>query len=105
MASADALLSEEPPRLGPGVPVAGALLCAAVSLAAWALVVGQRAHLLHFDAKARRLVARRVMDNLTPGWSQLGSIWLPLPHILNVLPSASDGLYQTGLFASALGFV
>ena len=67
------------------------------------MVFGSGAHLLHFDAKAHLLVARRVLDSLTPGWTQLGAVWLPLPHILNVLPAQSDYLYRSGLFASVLG--
>ena len=81
--------------------VAAALVC----VTAWSLVVGSHAQLLHFDAKAHLLVARRVLDSLTPGWTQLGAVWLPLPHILNVLPSTSDYLYRSGLFASLLGLV
>jgi len=82
-------------------------LCGAAALAAftWVRTVGSGAHLLHFDAKAHLVVARRVLDSLTPGWTQLGAIWLPLPHVLNVLPSQNDVLYNTGLFAAALGYV
>jgi hypothetical protein len=82
-------------------------LCAGAALASftWVRTVGSGAHLLHFDAKAHLVVARRVLDSLTPGWVQLGAVWLPLPHILNVFPCQSDLLYRTGLFASALGFV
>jgi hypothetical protein len=82
-------------------------LCCAAALAAftWVRTVGSGAHLLHFDAKAHLVVARRVLDSLTPGWTQLGAIWLPLPHILNVLPSQNDVLYHTGLFAAALAYV
>jgi hypothetical protein len=87
------------------VPPATFTATLAISLTAWTLVVVHGAHLLHFDAKAHLLVARRVLDNITPGWTQLGSVWLPLPHILNVLPTASDFLYQSGLFASLLGLV
>jgi hypothetical protein len=79
----------------------GAVVLAA---AAFGLFVSRDAHLLHFDAKAHLLVSRRVFDNLTPGWTQLGAIWLPLPHILNAVPARSDFLYHSGLFASALGF-
>src|SRR5512147_1581479 len=42
--------------------------------------------LSHYDAKAHLVVARRVVDNLTPGWHQLGAVWLPLPHLLNLIP-------------------
>ena len=95
-----------PDRAGPtaaGVlrlALAGAI---AISAVAWVMVFASRAHLLHFDAKAHLLVARRVLDSLTPGWTQLGAVWLPLPHILNVLPAQSDYLYRSGLFASLLG--
>jgi len=93
-----------PDAMGPAAPprtaVAAAFLVTAV---AWTLVVLRGAHLLHFDAKAHLMVARRVIDSLTPGWTQLGAVWLPLPHILNVLPSQNDFLYRSGLFASALG--
>jgi hypothetical protein len=96
-----------PPVSGgpPEAPLPAIALLATVTLSviAWAMVVGSRAHLLHFDAKAHLLVARRVLDSLTPGWTQLGAVWLPLPHILNVLPAQSDSLYRSGLFASVLG--
>jgi hypothetical protein len=89
---------------GPGaLPAAMVWIAAAISVASWSLVFGSHAHLLHFDAKAHLLVARRVFDNLTPGWTQLGAVWLPLPHILNMLPASSDYLYRSGLFASGLG--
>lgn len=53
--------------------------------------------LSHYDAKAHLVVARRVFDSLTPGWKQFGAVWLPLPHVLNVLPVQVDALYRTGL--------
>jgi hypothetical protein len=76
-----------------------ATVCAA---AAWRHYVRRGEHLLHFDAKAHLVVARRTLDSLTPGWTQLGAVWLPLPHILNALPAQVDALYTGGLFASAL---
>ena len=41
--------------------------------------------LAHYDARAHLVVARRVFDSLTPGWQQVGAVWLPLPHVLNAL--------------------
>jgi hypothetical protein len=58
--------------------------------------------LSHYDAKAHLVVARRIIDNITPGWQQIGGVWLPLPHLLNVLPMQFDVLYRTGAFASML---
>jgi hypothetical protein len=48
------------------------------------------------------VVARRVLDSLTPGWQQIGAVWLPLPHVLNMLPVQYDPWYRTGASAIAL---
>jgi hypothetical protein len=58
--------------------------------------------LSHYDAKGHLVVARRIMDSLRPGWWQIGAVWLPLPHLLNMVPVQSDWLYRTGLSAVAL---
>jgi hypothetical protein len=42
------------------------------------------------DARSHLLIARRVIFADTPGAGQLGSVWLPLPHIL-MLPLAWNG--------------
>lgn len=67
---------------------------------AWAWYASQDLVLSHYDAKAHLVVARRVLDSLTPGWKQLGAVWLPLPHLVNLLPVQVDLLYRTGAFAS-----
>lgn len=64
--------------------------------------------LSHYDAKAHLVVARRIVDSLRPGWKQIGAVWLPLPHLLNMMPVQVDALYRTGLSAvafSVIGFV
>jgi hypothetical protein len=64
--------------------------------------------LSHYDARAHLVVARRILDSITPGWRQIGAVWLPLPHVLNMLPVQNDFLYRTGAFAvtiSVLAFV
>ena len=58
--------------------------------------------LSHYDARGHLVVARRVFDNLTPGWMQLGAVWLPLPHVLNAVPAQLDWAYQTGAFGVVL---
>ena len=55
--------------------------------------------LSHYDAKAHLVVSRRILDSLTPGWEQIGAVWLPLPHLINMLPVQIDYFYRTGLFA------
>jgi hypothetical protein len=54
--------------------------------------------LSHYDAKAHLVVARRILDSLTPGWMQVGAVWLPLPHLLSAIPVQWDFLYRTGAF-------
>lgn len=72
---------------------------------AGALVTGGAAALLyassnltlsHYDARAHLVVSRRVFDSLTPGWRQFGSVWLPLPHLLNLIATIPDWSYRTG---------
>jgi hypothetical protein len=58
--------------------------------------------LSHYDAKAHLVVARRIIDSLTPGWMQIGAVWLPLPHLIQMLPTQVDGFYRTGAFAVGL---
>ena len=58
--------------------------------------------LSHYDAKAHLVVARRIIDSITPGWQQIGAVWLPLPHLLNLLPVQNDVFFRTGLSAVAI---
>jgi hypothetical protein len=58
--------------------------------------------LSHYDARGHLVVARRIIDNITPGWQQIGAVWLPLPHLLNALPVQVDAFYRSGASAVAL---
>jgi len=58
--------------------------------------------LTHYDARAHLVVARRILDSLMPGWQQIGAVWLPLPHVLNMLPVQIDAWYRTGASAIAI---
>ena len=58
--------------------------------------------LSHYDARGHLIVARRIVDSITPGWQQIGAVWLPLPHLLNALPVQIDLFYRTGACAVAL---
>jgi hypothetical protein len=61
--------------------------------------------LSHYDARAHLVVARRVIDSLTPGWRQLGAFWLPLPHLVNLLPVQVNWNFQTGFSAVLISMV
>ena len=58
--------------------------------------------LSHYDARGHLIVARRIFDSITPGWQQIGAVWLPLPHLLNAIPVQVDAFYRSG--ASAIVF-
>src|SRR4030095_3666721 len=61
--------------------------------------------LSHYDARAHLVVARRVIDSLTPGWRQLGAFWLAPPHLVNLLPVQVNWNYQTGFSAVLISMV
>jgi hypothetical protein len=58
--------------------------------------------LSHYDARAHLVVARRIFDSLMPGWQQIGAVWLPLPHVLNMLPVQVDAWYRSGASGTAI---
>jgi len=74
----------------------------AIALVALAYCVRHGTLLLFGDAVAHLHIARRVLDSLNPGFRQLGSVWLPLPHIL-LLPFVSDmAWWRSGLAGACL---
>jgi hypothetical protein len=97
------IISGGPPKGGPyTVPLTLACVAALAGIAAWVFYLQQDLVLSHYDAKAHLVVSRRIIDSLTPGWRQVGAVWLPLPHLLQMLPVQIDVLYQTGAFGSGL---
>jgi len=64
--------------------------------------------LLYGDAVAHINIARRVFDSRTPGLLQLGTVWLPLPHLLIMPFIVSMQMWQGGSggsIPSMAGFV
>ena len=64
--------------------------------------------LLYGDAVAHINIARRVFDSQTPGLLQLGTVWLPLPHLLTIPFIVSNSLWQNGAggsFPSMIAYV
>lgn len=53
--------------------------------------------LLCGDAVAHLHIARRLIDSANPGLAQLGSVWLPLPHLLLLPFVARMEWWQSGL--------
>jgi hypothetical protein len=66
------------------------------ALAAWWCF--SRGYTLYWgDAEAHLYSARRIIDSRTPGYEQIGTVWLPLPHLLMLPVVGDDYLWRTGL--------
>lgn len=83
------------------VPALAALavlvLLAGLSAAAIAFFHSRGELLCYGDAAAHINIARRIIDSRTPGWDQIGTVWLPLPHLLMIPLVRNDWFWQTGL--------
>src|SRR3989338_2056186 len=53
--------------------------------------------LAYNDARSHLDIGRRVVEGLKPGLAQLGSVWLPLPHLLMVPAIWNDFMWHSGL--------
>lgn len=70
---------------------------AALSASATAYVFRSGWTLYYGDAEAHLNIARRVVDSRDPGYEQIGTVWLPLPHVLMLPLVRDDGLWRSGL--------
>src|SRR6266550_8207859 len=77
-----------------------AWIASVVSVASFFYYFHRGELLLYGDAVAHINIARRVFDSLTPGLLQLGTVWLPLPHLLMIPFLFSDWAWRTGAGAS-----
>lgn len=73
-----------------------ALLATCASMAAFFYHLRHGQVLLYGDAVAHINIARRVFDSRTPGLLQLGTVWLPLPHLLIIPFIVSLQAWQSG---------
>lgn len=77
--------------------VATLLTATVASVAACLYFFNHHDLLLYNDSESHMRLARLVFDSATPGLAQLGSNWLPLPHILMWPFVWNDYLWRTGL--------
>src|SRR6202165_4191949 len=73
-----------------------AWLAACVSIFSFLFYFRRGDLLLYGDAVAHINIARRVFDSQTPGLLQLGTVWLPLPHLLMIPFIFSDAMWRSG---------
>jgi len=84
------------------------VVLAIISAAALRYVYEHGYTLYYGDATAHVNIARRITDSRTPGFDQLGTVWLPLPHLLTVPLATDDRFWRTGLAGAvpaAIGFI
>jgi hypothetical protein len=86
-----------PPKAYPETDIVR-LVWLAIFVSVFSFLVYNRngAVLLYGDAVAHINIARRVFDSKTPGLLQLGTVWLPLPHLLILPFIVSKQMWQNG---------
>jgi hypothetical protein len=73
------------------------LALAAVSALAIFFIYTHGWILYYGDAEAHLNTARRIVDNQTPGYDQIGTVWLPLVHVMMLPLVSHDALWRSGL--------
>ena len=73
-----------------------AALCALIGCVAWWFY--QQGYLLYYgDAQAHLNISRSIIDSRTPGYDQLGTVWLPVLHVICLPLVRYNWLWSTGL--------
>ncbi|HEX8815343.1 MAG TPA: hypothetical protein VF753_07575 [Terriglobales bacterium] len=72
-------------------------IAAGISLLTLLVFLQRHELLLYGDAVAHTNIARRIFDSRTPGILQLGTVWLPLPHLLILPFIVSDVAWRSGI--------
>lgn len=71
------------------------LVLAIALFATWCF---QRGYILYYgDAQSHLNLSRSIIDSRTPGYDQLGTVWLPVLHVICLPFVANDSLWNTGL--------
>jgi 4-amino-4-deoxy-L-arabinose transferase-like glycosyltransferase len=73
------------------------LIGALLSVLAFGYCFPRHMLLLYGDAVAHMGIARRILDSLSPGISQIGSVWLPFPHLIMIPFVARLSWWQNGI--------
>jgi len=75
---------------------------AVLSISAWAVTLSRGLVTSYNDAMSHLNIARLVVDNIQPGISQLGTVWLPLSHILYLPLIWNDWAWHSGFAGSII---
>src|SRR5262245_25937638 len=74
-----------------------AIAASALSIAACVYFATGQGLLGYGDTYSHLEISRRILTGSTTGIAQLGTIWLPVPHVLQALFAWNSTLYRTGL--------
>jgi hypothetical protein len=74
-------------------------------LGTWYYYTNGQLNLAMGDAVSRLDIARKVIDNLHPGFAQLGNIWLPLPQVLMLPFIWSTWMWHSGMAGAIMSGV
>ena len=77
-----------------------AIILTAVSVYFFVFYLNNKLGLSYNDARSHLDIGRRVVEGLKPGLAQLGSVWLPLNHVLMIPLVWNDWAWHSG-FAGA----
>lgn len=81
------------------------LLLVALSSATAFYYYGSGLSLAYNDARSHLDIGRRVVEGLTPGIAQLGSVWLPLTHLLMIPTIWNDFMWHSGFSGTVQSMV
>lgn len=76
-----------------------------ISVIAWGWSFSNNYVLTYNDAASHLNIARRIIDNYTPGLAQIGTVWLPFPHMLMFFFAWNDFLWKTAIAGSIVSMV
>jgi hypothetical protein len=79
-----------------------AVIAALISVNALLYFLSRNQTYVHIDAIAHVNKARGLFDNFEPGLRNLGSVWLPLPHLLAAPLAVVDVLWKNGAAGSLI---
>lgn len=82
-----------------------ALCLTILSVVSWVIYFSMNLTLTYNDAKSHLDVSRRIIDSLQPGIAQLGSVWLPLTHVLYLTFIWNDFFWHTGIAGSIFSMI
>ncbi len=72
-------------------------ILSAIATASFVIFFKNGLGLAYNDARSHLDIGRRVVEGLKPGIAQVGSVWLPLPHLLMIPTVWNNFMWHTGL--------